>query len=40
MLQLELRGEYGDDMETALYSVFLGAESQDGDAFYYENALR
>lgn len=40
MLQLELKGEYADVMETALYNGFLGAVSQDGDAFYYENVLR
>ncbi|SPO06043.1 uncharacterized protein DNG_08732 [Cephalotrichum gorgonifer] len=40
MLRIDLRAEYADVMETALYNGFLGAVSQDGDAFYYQNVLR
>ncbi|KAM0548446.1 hypothetical protein ACHAPJ_009932 [Fusarium lateritium] len=40
MLWRELDSEYSDIMETALYNGFLGAISQDGDAFYYQNVLR
>ncbi|KAM5349884.1 hypothetical protein ACJ41O_006389 [Fusarium nematophilum] len=40
MLQLDLDAEYADVMETALYNSFLGAVSQEGDAFYYQNVLR
>jgi DUF1680 family protein len=39
LLQIELRGEYGDVMERALYNAVLGAVSADGRSFYYENQL-
>lgn len=40
LLQTDLRSEYADVQETALYNGFLGAISSDGDAFYYQNVLR
>ncbi|KIV81111.1 hypothetical protein PV11_08558 [Exophiala sideris] len=40
LLGLELKSEYGDIMEIALYNGFLGALGLDGTSFYYENPLR
>ena len=40
LLRLDLRSEYADVMELSLYNGFLGAMSQEGDAFYYQNPLR
>ena len=40
MLQLKLRSEYADVMETCLYNGFSGAVNTEGDAFYYQNVLR
>ena len=40
MLRLELRSQYADIMEVALYNGFLGAVGLDGVAFYYQNPLR
>lgn len=40
LLQQDLRAEYADVAEVALYNAFLGAMSAEGDAFYYQNALR
>ncbi len=39
MLRLELRGEYGDVMERALYNGVLGGVSRSGDRFFYANPL-
>jgi DUF1680 family protein len=40
LLRQELRGEYADVMEVALYNGFLGAVGLDGKSFYYQNPLR
>ncbi|OKL59869.1 hypothetical protein UA08_04678 [Talaromyces atroroseus] len=40
LLRQELKGEYGDVMEIALYNGFLGAVGLDGKSFYYQNPLR
>ena len=39
MLQLELRGEYADVMERALYNTVLAGMAQDGEHFFYVNPL-
>lgn len=39
MLDLELRGEYGDTMERALYNNVLAGMSHDGTKFFYVNPL-
>ncbi len=39
MLRLELKGEYGDAMERALYNGVLGGVSRSGDRFFYANPL-
>ncbi|EED24227.1 DUF1680 domain protein [Talaromyces stipitatus ATCC 10500] len=40
LLRQELKGEYADVMEIALYNGFLGAVGLDGKSFYYQNPLR
>lgn len=40
LLRLNLKSEYADIMEVALYNGFLGALGLDGASFYYENPLR
>jgi len=39
MLNLELKGEYGDVMERALFNGILSGISQDGKGFFYVNPL-
>jgi DUF1680 family protein len=39
LLRQELRSEYADVMELALYNGFLGAIGMDGKSFYYQNPL-
>ena len=39
MLDLELRGEYGDIIERTLYNNVLAGMSQDGTQFFYVNPL-
>lgn len=39
MLSLELKGEYADTMERALYNTVLAGMAQDGKTFFYVNPL-
>ena len=39
MLKMEVRGEYGDIIEKALYNGILSGVSCEGDEFFYQNVL-
>ena len=39
LLRMELKGEYGDVMERALYNVVLGGMALNGQGFFYVNPL-